>query len=170
MHKWCAAKVPPAGRSFTSVCNCSSLCLFSYVFIFPRGARMYVRAYNSPPPPQLRGPTLRGLQWHTLALFFHVRIHVHGGRRRRRRRVLKVNCFLKVSPPRPSHIEIWTSFGARYCEQTHGPLFLSTCNYSRPAIVRKCLFESLIAGVKSTPFPSPPPFPFVSLRCRSGDK
>lgn len=31
---------------------------------------MYVRAYNSPPPPQLRGPTLRGLQWHTLALFF----------------------------------------------------------------------------------------------------
>lgn len=99
---------------------------------------MYARGYNSPPPPQLRGPPTQlsqqpwSTQWNTLALFFFSHSRARGERKRERGRVLKVNCFLKVSPPRPSHIEIWTSFGARYCEQAHGPLFLSTCNYTRP--------------------------------------
>lgn len=69
---------------------------------------------------------------YTCPFFFFSHSRARGERKRERGRVLKVNCFLKVSPPRPSHIEIWTSFGARYCEQAHGPLFLSTCNYTRP--------------------------------------
>lgn len=145
MHKWCAAKVPPAGRSFTFVCNCSSPCLFSYVLIFPRGAHTYLstcacmRAGTIPLHPrnsvdhQLNSLNNRGLHSGIhLPFFFFSHSRARGERKRERGRVLKVNCFLKVSPPRPSHIEIWTSFGARYCEQAHGPLFLSTCNYTRP--------------------------------------
>lgn len=78
------------------------------------------RGYNSATAYRLRGRN-------TLA-FFRIRVGGEG-------EVLKVNCFLKVSPPpqRPWYIEIWTSFGARYCEQAR-PLFLSTCNYSRPGL------------------------------------
>lgn len=61
--------------------------------------------YNSPPSP--RGPTLSPvwlLHWNTLALFLSTFAFTCTIGREEEGGVLKVNCFLKVSPPLPPNV------------------------------------------------------------------